>query len=952
MKQFSFIFSAILSVLFSLSASAQTSRIAGKIVDENGQPMIAANVVIKSLSKGTMTDIDGNYALVVPPGKYNIFVSYLGYQAVDITDIEVKNGQTATVNIDMKPKNDQTLGTVVITSQANRASNTALVLEQKNSAVLFDGMSGDQIRKTPDRTTADVLKRVSGATIQDNQFVVVRGLPDRYNAAFLNGAPLPSSEPDRKAFAFDIFPSALLNDLKVIKTAMPSLPGEFAGGLIVVRTKDIPEKNYYNISIGTNMNAITSFKPFARASGGKLDMLGFDDGTRKLAQGFPSNTQVSEAQTAFERDKLVDYAKMLRNNYPIRQFNAMPGLNLQFSMGHIANLSRKESGNNAGNKASLGSVFAITYNSTPQYREVQRAEFDFQNDKMQDFFDRQYSKNTSWGALWNLAFSLSKKNGANNRISLKNLYNVNTNDQLVMRSGKDYANLGPNAEILAYNMYYTQNNLFSSQLNGEHVLPKSKIRFDWSGGYSRLQRIIPDYRTIQYQRSDSTQPFAVPISSSVQPNIAGRFFSEQLDNIYSGTFDFTAPFKLGATRHEFKAGAFLQKRNRDFGARQLGYVSYKSSGADLATIRRMSIDSIFDPRNMGPDGLMIKEATKKSDTYSSSQDLIAAYLQMESSFFSNKLKFVYGVRMENFRQRLNTFALADESPINLDSTVLDFLPSLNIIYGFHSKMNLRLSGSQTVTRPESRELAPFAFYDFGLFSLVSGNPSLKRTKITNVDLRYEYFPAAGQLISVTGFYKYFENPIERILFPGASQRTFNYLNVPSAFSYGAEFEFRFSISSFIKNNKSRFLEDLSFMGNIAYIYSQVNLTDVAGVNEKRPMQGQSPFIFNGGLQYNDSKYDFGISFMANYIGRRIFTVGNVVDPTIWENPRVILDLQLTKTFLKRKLEIRFNAKDLLAQFANFYEDTNGNGRYDKTGDNTNFSFRYGQQFSLSLGYNF
>lgn len=949
MKQFLHAIFVTLFILISGAINAQTGKISGRIIDENGQALIGANIIIKGAGKGAMSDVDGKFSISIAPGKYHVVISFLGYQKEEWLALEVKANQTTTQNIKLKPTVNDGLNTVVITAQANRQSNTAIVLEQKNASVVFDGISAEQIRKAPDRTTADVLKRVSGATIQDNQFVIVRGLPERYNAAYLNGSPLPSSEPDRKAFSFDIFPSALLNDLKVIKTAMPSLPGEFAGGLITVSTRDIPESNFYQINVGTTYNTISTLKPFVKSAGGKTDFLGIDDGKRSLPANMPTNEEMITTQNAFDKDKLVEVAQMMPNNYASKNIKAIPGLSFQFAMGHMADLNKKTS-EKSGNKSNFGSVFAITYNSNSTYRESDRSEFDDQNHAMVSYFDKQYSQQVSLGGLWNLALNFKRKNGSLSRISLKNMMNINSNDQVVNRSGVDFVK---GYDIQSYNTLYTQNRLISSQLNGEHVMGKSKIRLDWSAGYSNLNRITPDYRTTTYQRSDSTMPFMIPFSNNVQPNIAGRFFSNQNDNSYSAAADLTIPVKIGSTRHQIKTGTMLSFRNRNFSARQLGYARYKSSASNIGEISQMGIDSVFDSRNMGTEGLLLREVTKLSDTYRSEQNTIAGYVQLESSFFENKLRFIYGVRAEHYRQILNTYALADASPISIDTAVLDFLPSINIVYGFHPKMNIRLSGSQTVTRPESRELAPFSFYDFGLFALVSGNEKLQRTKITNADIRFEYYPKAGQLISISGFYKHFKNPIEKILFPGVNEgRFFTYINVPTAYTYGAELEFRFALSSFSKNTKSRFMDDFSILGNLAYMISEVNLDSVIGVANKRPLQGQSRFIFNGGLQYNDSKHNFGISFMTNYVGRRIFLVGNEFDPSVWENPRWLLDLTISKTFIKNKLELKLACKDLLAQRAYFYEDTNQNNKFDKESDNVNFSHRFGQQFSFSVGYKF
>jgi TonB-dependent receptor len=941
----------LLATFFTQFAYLQKNGfIVGKIVDEKtGEDLIGVSVKIKDGTKGTATDIDGTFKLEMAPGTYDLQITYISYQTQVIEKVVVVAGEsTEPVQIILAEAVSE-LGSHTVTSTALRGTNTALVLEQKNSAVMFDGISSDQMRKTPDRNTADVLRRVSGATIQDN-FVIIRGLPDRYNAAFLNGSPLPSSEPDRKAFSFDIFPAALLSDLRVIKTAMPSLPGEFAGGLIQVRTKDIPEKTFYSFSLGATFDFMTTFSNFKSAQGGGTDFFGIDDGTRSLPSVFPTTTQLVDDQNNFKKDNLVQYAQMMNNNFGVNNRIAAPGANFQFSMGHNVNLVPKLKRDMANYKAEFGSVFALTYSNRTTYRQIERNDYDASG-RILHFDDNQYNNNTSWGALWNLSLVHSQKNGANNRVSLKNIFNVNSNDQYILRTGQDPVN---GFDTKSYNMFYTQNTLFATQLVGEHVLPKSKIKFEWSAGYSRLNRLVPDYKIVEYRRTlgDTTAAYSVPFSTQVQLDKAGRFFSNQIDNTFSGSFDFTLPFKIGPTRHELKVGTFLMDKEREFNARQLGYVRYKSSGADIGAISQMGIDTIFMDRNMDPEGLMVKEITRLSDSYNSSQKLIAGYVQLENAFFENKLKLIWGARLESFRQQLNTYDYATGAPIKLDTNVIDVLPSLNVIYGFNKTMNLRFAASQTVCRPESRELAPFTFYDYALFAFATGNPYLKRTKITNVDLRYEWYPASGQLISFTGFFKYFENPIEKILYPAGSIRLFSYANVPTAYSFGAELEYRFTIGSFIKNKHSRVLDDLSFSGNFAYIYSEVNLDSVAGVNQRRPLQGQSPYIINMGFSYNDSKYDFGVSLFMNYIGPRIFSVGNVSYGTIWENPRFIMDLQITKSFMKKKLDLKLNFSDLLAQTAYYFQDGNGNRIYDEGIDNKMIARRTSQQITFSLGYKF
>jgi outer membrane receptor protein involved in Fe transport len=950
MKKITLLLLAILTTHF---ISAQKNGIiTGKVVDaKTGEDMIAVAVVIKGNKTGTATDLDGTFKLSAAPGKYDLQFTCISYDTLIVEGVEVKEGQ---INepLQVALKDRAITWDKGFTKTEKAVGTTALINEQRTGPILFSAISDVQMRRTGDRTAAEVVRRISGATVQDN-FVIIRGLPDRYNAAYLNGSPLPSSEPDRKAFSFDIFPSALLNDIKVIKTAMPSVSGEFAGGLINVRTKDIPEKNYYQFSLGASFDLMTTFGNFTMSRGGNTDFFGIDDGTRGLPSSFPTSEKLVGDQNAFLKDSLVGYAQKLQNNYTTNHKMAAPGTSFQFSMGHNINLIKKEKRAITTDKMELGSVAALTYTSRLTYREIERNDYD-QSGQILHYDDKQYNVNTSWGALWNIAFLYSKKNGANNRISFKNLFNVNTNDQYLYREGQDLAN---GSDIRSYNMMYTQNTIFSTQLNGEHVLPASKIRFDWSAGYSRLNRIVPDNRITEYRRvlGDTTQLYSVPFSNGVQLDKAGRFYSTQLDNTYSGSFDLSLPFKIGPSRHELKMGTFLMHKDREFSARQLGYVKYKSAGADVSTISTYSIDSIFDIRNMGPEGLMIKEATRNSDTYHSSQSLIAAFVQIENALFENKLKFVWGARLESFRQQLNTFDYATGAPITVDTNIVDILPSLNVVYAVRPDMNLRLSASQTVCRPESRELAPFTFYDYGIYAYSSGNPKLQRTKITNVDLRYEWYPSGGQMISVTGFFKYFENPIEKVLYPSGSTRLFTYFNVPAAYAAGAEIEYSFTIGSFLNKQKkhARLLDDLSLSGNFAYIYSEVDLGGVAGVNSKRALQGQSPYIINTTFSYNDSKYNFGVNLAMNYVGPRIWTVGNTDYGSIMENPRFIMDLQFSKTFLKNKnLELRLNFSDLLAQTAFYYQEANANGIYDDGVDSKIIARRMSQQISFSLGYKF
>ncbi len=948
MKVFHSIIAAFALLSYTISANAQTGRISGKVLEPSGQSVIGATVLVKGTTKGTATDFEGFYSLTLEPGKYDIQISSIAFETKVFTGVEVKAGQTTTLNTTLAMA-DKTLGTVVIEAESEKGSVSAIVLEQKNSVVLFDGFSSEQIKKTPDRTTADVLRRVSGATIQDNSFVVVRGLPDRYNAVFINNAPLPSSEPDRKAFAFDIFPASFISDIKVIKTAMPSLSGEFAGGLIQIRTKDIPEKDFYSGSFSVGYNTITTGRDFYKGQGGKFDFFGWDDGTRAIPEGLPS---VEEFPTMSKPERL-EYSKLFNNNWQLSDKKALPNLSGQFSMGHKINFIPKAKRDNTRNKRELGSVVALTYMNNNTFTERSRYDYVGLNDLELELFDKSYVRNIMSGGIWNLSFLSSKENGSMNRISLKNLFNVNSFDQTILREGARY---DQGQALKSYLTMYTQNRLFSTQLMGEHFIPKGKIKLEWNFGYNNLRRDVPDYRQVTYKRNleDTTGKWAVPFSSNPSFNdVNGRFYSTMLDNIYSGTVDMGIPFITGPVRHEIKVGGFWQYKDRDFQARTFSYVRYANTTFNGA-LAFEGIDSIFDPRNFNNQGLLMAEASRKSDSYSANSSIYAGYLQYELSALENRLKVILGPRFEYWNQNLASFTVADESPVDVRLNKLDILPSINVIGGLTEKMNLRLAASQTICRPEARELAPFQFYDYSVFLLVEGTPDLQRTKITNLDLRYEFYPGAGQLLSATVFGKYFDNPIEKKLENAGSFNLMRYINAPSAYTYGAELEYRVSLGTFYKWFRGKtaeqgFFHGFYLFGNVALIKSEVNLADVAGGEGNRPLQGQSPYIINAGIQYNDSKYDFGVSLAYNRIGQRIVSVGFDNYPSFWETPRNILDFQLTKTFWK-KLELKLNARDILANDFIWYQNNNSDTRFG-AGDNEIMRIKPGATYSFSIGFN-
>jgi CarboxypepD_reg-like domain/TonB-dependent Receptor Plug Domain len=979
---------ALAFIFFTKVVFSQNSSIKGKVIDEKtGETLPGAVVILKGTTTGSNTDLDGAFSIGnLAPGTYTLECKLISYNTKVITDVVLKSGEPTIVSITMQTASSD-LGVVEVVATMSKETTGALLILQKNNASVSDGASAESIKRTPDKSTSDVLKRVSGASIQDNKFAIIRGLNDRYNAAYINGAPLPSSESDRKAFAFDIFPSNMLDNLLIIKTATPDLPAEFAGGVIQINTKNIPEKNFQSFSLGGAYNTITTGKNQVYYKGGKKDWIGLDDGTRAMPSEIPAQEDFPiniHEQAALAKQTNVDW-KLLDKKFA-------PNFNLQYSMGYTLPIKQKP----------LGILLALTYNKSNNYNETIRRSYtgnSVSNGTVPsqieyDYLDKVYAEQLLAGALANLSFKWND----NNSFSFKNLYSINSDDRVIARGGKINA-LEVNPTLLKSTArWFTSNKIYAGQFTGEHYLPKPKIRVNWTGAVSQIERSIPNLRRTIYTRLDhiddpsSPNPYDTLYTANIaSANVGsdyggGMFFSENKEKIYSFKADAMYGFTLGKElKTELKIGGFIQQRSRNFFARQLGYTKYGIVGGTVNfkdSLLYLDDNAIFNNENLGlitpasggmngVGGFKLTDGTKPSDKYTASSTLQAAYIMLD-----NKYKFarlVWGARLENFNQRLNA-NYSTTQKVNLNTTKLDVLPSANLILAVTEKQNVRLSYSQTLNRPEYRELAPFAFYDFNTQFAISGDTALRRAKIYNYDLRYECYPGRGQLFSVSGFYKQFVDPIEQISRADVTNEI-SFKNVPKASNYGLELEFRVLLATLFKADSSRILNNLTAFSNLAIIRSTVDVTNVVGSGAtNRPLQGQSPYVFNAGLQYIDN--DLGMSFSASYnkVGPRISIVGNINEPDIWENSRAFLDLQITKSLWKKRIELKINAQNLLAQDQDFYQNRNlddskikgANGFFNAigTGDSQNkngfnakeddllWSTKFGRVYSFSIAVKF
>lgn len=924
MKRFLLTISALLALVF--VSFSQTEKLTGKVLNSKNEPIVGASIKFEGSSAGAISGVDGDFTLSLSVGKkYTLIVSSVGYEPKTIADVEVTSGQVNELQIVLAESTKNVLGgvTVTATSSARKETAAALIQFQKNTNTVASVISAENIRRSPDKNTGEVLKRVPGTSVQEGKYLIVRGLSDRYNQAMLNGILLSSTEPDRKTFSFDLFPAPVIDNIIMNKAFVPELPGEWAGGLVQVQTKEIPSKDFLNIQFGTGFNSQTIGKDFYQAPGGKLDWLGVEDGTRALAKNFPTKNKFAQ----LSRSELNEYGKQFRNVWTSTAGNVPLNNSFQLNGGFAGELFKKK----------VGGTLAIVYNQSNRRLRFDNAIIgNDQGDREIQFTNQRYSRDVLAGALANFSLQFDNKN----RISFKNIINVNTSDFAIRRIGKDYI-LGPGFgdNVKAEEIGFRQNTFFNTQLIGEHNLSQWGIKFKWYGGFNILDQYIPDQRRLFYtQQGDMPNtPYYALLAAGASQKSGSIFYSFLNDYIYNAGADISKSFKWLDYNQTVKGGYLFQVKDRLFDSRPFFLNTLSNS------IKQLTPDKIFASENFTnmSTGVQFGELNGISFRYLANTILNAGYIQFDNQF-TKALRVIWGVRVEDFDQLIGSLKQSD--PRHVHSRVTDFLPGINVVIKPTEKTNIRIGGSQTVVRPEFRELSPFAFYDFELNAQVVGNNSIKRTKVTNADLRYEVYPGSGELITVGVYFKHFDHPIEYYFNrTGPATNTFNVANTNTATAFGVEFEFRKKLDFL-----SAALKNFTATGNFSYIYSRVK--DTVALN--RPLQGQSPYLINAGLQYDAEKTGFSTTLLFNQIGRRILFVGDKSIPDIWENPRPLLDLQLAQKILKKRGEIKINISDILNRRADFYHDLDFNDKYKKgTKDVLAISRNYGTTYSLTFAYN-
>ena len=935
------IYVALFFSLVSITTFAQNGSIAGQVLDlKSSETIIGANVVIQGTTVGAATDIEGNFTINnVKPGTYTIVVSFVTYKTQIIPDVAVESGSKTSLQITLA-EDVAELQEVVVTAKKEIATDMNLLQAIKDSKLVVSGISSEQIARLPDRDAAQVMQRVPGVTIVDNRFVLIRGLPERYNQVMINGVIAPNTEIDKRSFSFDLIPAGTVDQMLVYKSATAELPGDFGGGVIQMITKNPTYDEFTTVGLNFGYRTNTTFNDFNYSKGSPTDILGFDNGFRDLPSDFPTTDALKNSSRASSLRETA--GKSLTNNFEKKTrstpmdfgFNFATSQNFKFGKVKASNLTSLAYSNSYQHHQSN----FLRYNSFDATSAVKRFEY----------LDNFTSNNTRINLMHNWLFTLNDRN----RIEFKNLFVQLGQNENTVRSGNDFIQR-PNDNSVNYAYHYLSRTIYSGQLDGTHTLGDGSSKLNWVVGVNYIKRNEPDYRRFRTNRDKSFEGTEEPYTMQLPPSgnlfETGRFWSELKDQGVSNGLNFEKKFNGVNEKRKptLKAGYFAEYKTRSYNARYMNYLYPGFSNPVIGQeLSKLPLDKIFAPENIkAVDGFVIEEATQPQDAYEGTNMLTAGYVSALLPL--GKFDVSVGFRGEYNVQKLT--ATTNSGKVNVDNPIFAALPSLNVAYNLSDRSLVRAAYSRTVNRPEFRELAPFLYYQFEYEAGIFGNQNLKTAFIDNIDLRYEIFPNPGELLSVGVFYKTIQNPIEQYLQITTESPQFFYGNAVKATDIGIELEFRKSLASL---GVSKLLRNTSFNLNAAYIKSNVDIgTAATNQLQDRPLQGQSPYIINFGLYYNDEVTGLSVNAAYNLFGPRIFSVGDKVFPSWFELERHALDFQVAKKWGKQRFETKLNIQNALNSPYRIYQDNNSDNKIEKQ-EALIQKYKTGTLFSLGLSWKF
>ena len=880
---------ARVGLLFALLAPAAalaqaTGRVEGRVVDAGtGQPLAGVAVTVQGTQAGANTGADGRFALVrVPSGTRQLSAS-LGTYAPQTRTVDVPAAGIARVEFRLSAETFQLEGITAVSTR--RRGGLTQALEQQRTALgVVSNLSAEQISRSPDSDAAAAVQRVTGVTIQDGKYVFVRGLGERYSQTSLNGARLPSPDPDRKVVPLDLFPAGVLEGITVSKTFTPDLPGDFSGASVNLRTRDFPTRRTATVSVSAGMNASATFQDVIAAPRVGPEWLAFAGGERGLPAGLEGSRVPS---TDAEQASAI---RGFRNVWNAREQSGLPNGSFSASFGGQDDVF--------GGRP-LGYIASLSYSTTQEIREGERranavrAGFEGETRAQNDFTGETGRHSVLWGGILNLNLQL----GEGSRLLFNNTYDRTSDNEAVRLFGFSEE---PGRDVDVTRLTFIERSVFSSQLGGDHILG-GRGKLDWAFTVSGVDRNEPDRSDLVYQRDVEGDPDRFLWGGTAR--LGTRAFSDLSERSLNGEANYTLRFGDAVDAASLKLGGLFRTSSRDS-----ELFAYDITSRNLTDEERaLPAEQIFGGAFADPTNLRLSLAPNvNGGSYGAEEVLGAGYAMADIGLRSN-LRVVAGARVEYDDIQVDALDVTGrEGRGALEKT--DVLPALAINWEPTEWQKVRLSATQTLSRPEYRELAPISYFEQYGGQIVFGNPNLKRALVRNFDLRWELYPSAEEFFSVALFAKDFDDPIERVLVESTGLPRVSFVNTEGAFNYGVELEARKGLG-FLGERLSGF----SLFGNATLVESDITIgnQDVVGVtNNERPMTGQAPYVLNAGVSYAGADGRRAATILYNIVGERIVEVGTGGLPDAYEQPRGMLDVSFQWPLL-RSTVLKLDAENLL-----------------------------------------
>lgn len=892
------------SLFMTISSFAQT-MLKGNIKDAKTQETLpGVTISVKNSTTGAISDVDGNYELTLSPGKYTIVTSFLSYQPMEITDVEVKKGKTVTLDIPLTEAT-QNLNDVIVVARKNMESEMNLMIERQRATVAVENLGAREMSTKGLSTVADGIKKITGISMEGNTKVFVRGLGDRYSMTSLNGFPIASPNPDNKLIPLTLFPTSVVKNVTVSKVYQPSVFGDYSGAHIDVETKENIGNDYMTIgvSVGGKTNAL--FKDFYASDKGGV-------GVPYL--GISKGLNLSDKIKDMRSDDFTSYIREynpFKTSFAIEKNKGFPELGLEFGIGRSWKIGEQK----------LNAMFAVNYdNSYTIYDNAYASTVNAQGVTRDMFNYNKYSYETTMTALGQVSYTLRK----NDILSYNVMYVNNTEDDYTERDGFDAEGVNLKGSNSIYHIY----NLLNNQLTGKHQF--GRLFADWQASYGRTTSDEPDRRQVMFTKNTNGKFSLFRLNQQETMRYWGELFEDE----WNGDFKLKYLLNNKETNNNFvRLGGSLRIKSRDFYSANF---YYNIDDLDIEADNVYDTNGYLNYENITNGTISVTKSSLPRDKYFAGSDIFAAFVDMEY-YPVEKLLVAAGVRFEHSSQWVRYWHDGGQED-RAELKANDFFPALNLRYSLNEKQNLRLSLSRTVTRPSFIEMAPFEYRESYGGATVRGNEEIKNGYNYNLDLRYEIFPESGDMFSVTAYYKRLKSPIERIQkYSGSVMQSFS--NVDKGTVAGVEIEIRKYLT-----------KDFRIDFNASYIYTHISLPEGGIYTDKsRELQGASPYLVNLDMNYSPKftkENEASFSLVYNLRGPRIGSVGiNGVNNVI-EKEFHSLDF-VAGYSLNKSIKLKFQAKNIINQKQKFTQEITDTGK-----DETVEYYKKGMSLGIGFSLNF